>query len=225
MKKIACVCIAAAFLMLSGCQVVLDTLKAEIPGLSPIIETVGSNLENSEDSIEAGGTPGWYLTHWEYYKNPYDSTETGGLVGTFANGDTYTDYHDGRGEKNNFTNLRSRKLSNGKIAASGSATTIWTDPPEYFGANDRPIIDIKRTTESTWGINEFSVSFDLEDINPGGGTAGKINFATPDGESYVQAYDGPFQMQKAVEGRAGDKRAIIFHLNGYGFKYYYEWRE
>jgi len=34
-------------------------------------------------------------------------------------------------------------------------------------------------------------------------------------------------MQKGVpKGKPGDKRAVILTLgNGYGFKYYYEWRD
>jgi uncharacterized Zn-binding protein involved in type VI secretion len=172
-----------------------------------------------------GGGPGWYLTRWEYIKDPGDTVDTGGKVGRFAGGDTYTDYLEGKGEKNDFTIVTARKLSNGTVAASGHVTTTWTDPPEYFGANDRPTVTVNRTADSTWGINAFSISFDMHDINPGGATMGKINFASPDGQTHVQAYKGTMQMQKAKTGKAGDKMAVIFHLNWYGFKYYYEWRD
>jgi len=202
-----------------GTKTVLITKSAQTaPAASAITpaETV--------PTASAGG-PGWYFTHWEYYKYPGDTTDTGGKVGRFANGDIYTEYTSGKGDKNNFTNSVSRKHSNGTVIASGNANTLWGDPPEYFGGNERPIINIDRTVESAWGISAFSISFDMDSINPGGGTSGKVNFITPEGEGYVQAYKGAMQMQKAVKGSAGAKKAIIFHLNLYGFKYYYEWRE
>jgi hypothetical protein len=105
------------------------------------------------------------------------------------------------------------------------AVTKWTDPPEYFSATDRPSVTVDRTVESDWGINKFYIYFDIENANPGGGSAGAVSFATPDGESYVQTYQGTLQMKKALKGREGQKMAIILFLNGNGFKYYYEWRE
>lgn len=169
--------------------------------------------------------PGWYLTHWEYYKHPYDTAETGGKVGRFANGDTYTDYTEGKGEKNNFINVTARRLSDGKIAASGHAVTLWADPPAYFSGSDRPSITIDRTVESNWGIGAFNIHFDNDTINPGGGTSSYLSFVTPDGKNTVQTYQGTLQMEKALKGSAGSKKAIILYLNGHGFKYYYEWRE
>ena len=168
---------------------------------------------------------GWYFTHWEYYKNPYDTAETGGVVGRFANGDTYTDYTEGKGEKNNFINVTARRLSDGKIAASGHAETLWTDPPAYFSGSDRPSITIDRTVESNWGIAPFNIHFDNNTINPGGGTSSYLSFVTSDGHSSVQTYQGTLQMEKALKGSVGSKKAIILSLNGSGFKYYYEWRE
>ncbi len=182
-------------------------------------------ISKTKTGSKTSSAPGWYFTHWEYYKNPSDTTDTGGKVGMFANGDTYTEYIEGKGDKNNFTNINTRKLSNGTIAASGTATTIWTDPPEYFSANDRPMITVNRTVGSNWAINKFSISFDNADINPGGATMGKISFATPAGETHVQAYSGSMQAEKMIKGTPGAKKAIILHLNGYGFKYYYEWKE
>lgn len=165
--------------------------------------------------------PGWYFTRWEYIVSSAD----GAVVGHFANGDIYTEHNQGIGDKNNFKTICSRVDKNGKTIASGSATTIWTDPPEYFSATERPVITVNRTVDSAWGISQFHISFDMHDINPGYGSSGKIEFSAPDGVTWVQAYEGNMQAKKMVAGKPGDQKAIIFHLNGYGFKYYYEWRE
>lgn len=172
----------------------------------------------SEDSDYKGS--GWYFTRWEYIKSSADGAKTG----RYADGSTFTDYNEGIGEKNNFT-IKASRVYNGKVIASGSVTDTWTDPPAYFGENDRPIINYKRAVDSTWGIGQLSITFDMEDINPGYGTYGKINFATPDGREYLQAYEGTMQATKMVKGTPGQKKAIIIHQNGYGFKYYYEWRD
>jgi len=169
----------------------------------------------------ASQAPGWYFTEWEYVVYPSD----GAAVGYFANGDPYIQSYSGTGEKNDFTTTVTRVDKNGKTIASGSATTTWTDPPSYFGEGDRPVVTVTRTVDSDWGIAQFSISFDSSTIDPGYGTQGKINFATPDGETYVQTYEGTMQAQKMIAGSPGDEKAIILHLNGYGFKYYYEWRD
>lgn len=166
-------------------------------------------------------TPGWYFTSWEYIIAPDD----GAKRGHFTNGDGYTDFSEGNGEKNNFIISLSRVGDNGKTIAAGSAEIIWTDPPAYFGADDLPAITVKRTVESGWGINAFSISFDGFDVNPGGGTSSTISFVTPDGARSVQEFDGIMTAQKMHKGAVGNKKAIILHQNWYGFKYYYEWRE
>lgn len=190
------------------------TVAAEIP------------FENGKITLEeAKKAPGWYFTHWEYYKNPADTADTGPKQGRTSAGDIILDYIVGTGDKNHFTNKHSRTFADGKHVASGEAVTKWTDPPNYFSGTDTPEFTVDRTVESEWGISKFSATFDMDDINPGGVTAGVIRFATPDGEGYVQTYQGTFRMQKAREGKEGEKRAIILYLNGDGFKYYYEWRE
>ncbi|MDD3740256.1 MAG: hypothetical protein PHH30_03360 [Bacteroidales bacterium] len=65
----------------------------------------------------------------------------------------------------------------------------------------------------------------MKDTNPGGGSYGKINFATPDGKTHLQEFEGKMKAPKITKGsKHGDQKAIILHMNGYGFKYYYEWR-
>ena len=173
-----------------------------------------------EKSVTKGKT-GWYFTRWEYIVSPADGSKTG----HFANGDTYSDVSVGVGNKNNFSTTKTRIDKNGKTIARGKAVTTWTDPPKYFSDTELPSITVKRTVESSWGINQFSISFDMANINPGGGTAGKINFVTPDAKTHIQKFDGTMKAPKIIKGnKHGDQRAIIFHLNGYGFKYYYEWR-
>lgn len=180
------------------------------PTKTVIITTTGSNYMG----------PGWYFTRWEYIESPADGSRTG----RYADGSTYTDYSDGIGDKNNFS-IKTSRVYNGKVVASGSVTDIWTDPPKYFGVNDKPTMNYKREVESTWGINSFSISFDLSNINPGGGTAGKLNFVSPEGQGYLQAYDGTMQLKTVPKGKPGDEKAVIIHQSGYGFKYYYEWRD
>lgn len=64
----------------------------------------------------------------------------------------------------------------------------------------------------------------MKDINPGGGSYGKINFATPDAKTFIQNLKVRWKLQKINKGnKSGEEKAIIFHMNGYGFKYYYEW--
>jgi hypothetical protein len=170
----------------------------------------------------ANNAPGWYFVRWEYVKSNADGAKTG----HFANGDPYTEVNTGKGEKNDFTVSVTRIDKNKKTIATGTARTIWSDPPTFFSANDLPAITVNRTVESSWGISQFSITFDMKDTNPGGGSYGKINFATPKGETHIQAFEGIMKAKKMIKGnKQGEQRAIILHINGYGFKYYYEWRE
>jgi hypothetical protein len=185
-------------------------------------ELVKTNIqEDSKDNSVTEGKTGWYFTRWEYIVSNSDGTKTG----KFANGDIYSEVNTAIGDKNNFTTTVTRIDKNGKTIASGKAVTIWTDPPKYFSETELPSIDVNRTVESSWGISQFSVSFDMKDTNPGGGTAGKINFATNDAKTHLQEFSGTMKAPKITKGtKQGEEKAIVFHLNGYGFKYYYEWR-
>ena len=174
----------------------------------------------SYSSVCSPSAEGWHFIKWEYIV----STADGAKVGHFANGDKYTDYSQATGEKNKFTVSVSRVDKNNKTIASGKATTIWNDPPKFFSPDDLPSIQVKRNVESTWGINEFSISFDMKHINPGYGTSSKINFKTPQEKTHVQTFEGPMKAPKITKGTVGQQKAIILHMNGYGFKYYYEWK-
>lgn len=188
-------------------------------------ETVSTPLDFENGKIKLSTVPGWYFTHWEYVINESDITLVGGIEGSTIHGDKLLSYYEGTGDKNDFSVKVWRTLANGDPVASGSAVTKWTDPPVYFSGTDTPEFTVDRVVKSDWGIAQFSAIFDLDTIDPGYGTSGLIRFATPDGETHVQTYQGTFRMQNAREGREGDKRAIILYLNAYGFKYYYEWRE
>ena len=186
---------------------------------------IAIDLPYENGKIGLKPNPGWYFTHWEFYKNPSETTENGPIQGRTSAGDGILDYIEGKGEKNNFTYKHWRTYTDGTHIASGEVTTKWTDPPEYFSGTERPQFTVDQIVESGWGIVGFNATFDMEDINPGAGTEGNIGFGTPEGDGYVQTYQGIYQMKKAYEGRVGQKKAIILYLNGYGFKYYYEWRE
>jgi hypothetical protein len=136
--------------------------------------------------------PGWYFTKWEYIVSAADGTKTG----KFANGDIYTETNTATGEKNNFTTAVTRVDKNGKTIASGLAATVWTDPPAYFSGTDGPPSPVSRTVESDWGINGFTVHFDSDTINPGGGTSSYLSFNTPDGQSSVQTYQEPYRWKR-----------------------------
>ncbi len=188
--------------------------------------TVATPLSLENGKFALSPTPGWHFTHGEVYMNPMDVSLVGGRRGTLiGTTDVIWDYTEGKGEKNSHTTTVTRKYDNGKVIASGSATTTWIDPPTYFGGDETPTVKVDRVVESDWGIPKFNIHFDLADINPGGATASYISFVGSNGETHVQTFQGNFQMEKAVKGKAGDKRAIILYLEGYGYKYCYEWKE
>ncbi len=179
--------------------------------------------------ITRSAAPGWYLTRWEYVILSQDFSLVGALKGSVIGktGSTW-DTHKGTGEKNDFTYAHTRTddsgavFNDGKTVTLGKVVTKWTDPPAYFSGTDRPVITIDRVVEATWGIGTMNIHFDNDTINPGGGTSSYLSFVTPEGKSIVQAYQGTLQMEKALKGTAGAKKAIILYLDGYGFKYYYE---
>lgn len=189
--------------------------------------TVAAPLSYESGKFALSPSPGWYFTHWEYVINPNDTSLVGGRRGAvIGKVDPIWDYSEGTGGKNDFTVKVWRTYDNGDMVASGSAVTKWTDPPAYFGPDDTPTIEVNRTVESDWGISQFNIHFDNADINPGGGTSSYIAFGTPDGTTYVQGYQGDMRMQKPLKAnKAGDKKAVILTMNGYGFKYFYEWKE
>jgi hypothetical protein len=169
--------------------------------------------------------PGWYFTRWEYVPSSSDHE----LVGVIQRGGGLFDTSEGEGEKNDFTVSLSRKDAKGNGVASGSCSFIWTDSPEFLAADQKAFFTLNRHGESFWGIGQTMASFDMEDINPGYGTAGKIGFVFSDGKTYFSGnYDGKLETEKVLPkgSKPGDKKAIIINLsNGYGYKYYYEWRE
>ena len=173
--------------------------------------------------------PGWYFTRWEYIMSSVDVSLVGGrenrVMGTSSG--YIIDFCEGTGDKNNFTVSVRRTYDDGSPVASGSSVTTWTDPPEFIAEGQKPSFNVKRVTESSWGINKFYTTIDMENINPGGGTAGGIGFVTPDGESSLVNYEGTYESAKGMpKGSKGSKKAIIVNIgNGYGFKYYYEWRQ
>ena len=174
--------------------------------------------------------PGWYFTHWEYIMASVDVSLVGAIesrvIGTTSG--YLLDYHEGKGEKNDFEVSHRRTYNDGSPVASGSAVTTWTDPPAYIAAGQKPSFTVNRVTASSWGVGGFNCTFDSADIKPGGATSSAISFADSDGKTYVENYNGIYEATKEIYKTSikGDKKAIIMNLgNGYGFKYYYEWRD
>ncbi len=187
--------------------------------------TISEPLPFENGKFTLAPKPGWYYTHWEYVQNPNDTSVVGGKQGRYATGEIYTDFVEGDGDKNNFTTKAWRQF-NGKVIASGSSVTTWTDPPTYFGPEEKASFTVTRATESSWGINGLSAKFDSADINPGGASGGNIPFLSSDGKNTIENYNGTLEMKSGLKGQKGAKKAIIVHLgNLYGYKYYYEWRE
>lgn len=201
-----------------------ETLQFEITEQ----ETVAVPIPFEDGKITLKPNPGWYFTHWELMKSPIDVTEVGGRQNHVLGTSTMIwDYLEGTGDKNDFIVKSWRTYDDGSPVAAGDSHTVWTDPPLYFSGTDRPVINIKRESESDWGMNGFGASFDIPDHNsPTGVTASAIYFVSEDGKSTVQRYEGTMQMEKALQGRPGVKKAIMISVgNGYGFRYHYEWRE
>ncbi len=172
--------------------------------------------------------PGWYFTNWEYIICESDESLVGAIQSHTSAGDQLLDYNNGNGDKNDFYISHSRTFGNGNPVASGAVSITWTDPQEFAAEGQKFSFELDRQYEDSWGITQMSATWDMENINPGYGTSGKINFVTPDGNGYLSNdYQGTFTMQKAVsKGSPGKRMAIIINLaNGYGYKYYYEWKE
>lgn len=189
--------------------------------------TLSEPLPFENGIITLAPKPGWYFTHSEYIINDGDISLIGAKKGRFANGEGYNEYNEGKGTKNNFTIKVWRAYANGNLIASGNSAVTWTDPPTFFGENEKASFTVNRTTESSWGINPFGAIFTENSVRPGYSTAGSISFESSDKKVSFLDYNGTIQMSKVSgKGKKGDKKAILVHLgNFYGFRYSYEWRE
>jgi len=115
-----------------------------------------------------------------------------------------------------------------RFKPEGSCRVTWTDPPQYLEPGKTVSLNFSVAFESTWGVGQKNVYFDIDELSPGYATAGKIAFTTPDGTAYLSSnYNGSLESGKVIpEGRPGDSRAIYVSLgNGYGFRYSYGWKE
>lgn len=196
--------------------------------------TVATPLEMVDGKITLSANPGWYFTGWEYFISSSDVTVVEGgriegrLAGTTGPGGLLYDYYESSGGKNDFSHSLKRKDVNGKILHEGSCRVTWTDPPQYLEPGKTVSLNFSVAFESTWGVGQKNVYFDIDELSPGYATAGKIAFTTPDGTAYLSSnYNGSLESGKVIpEGRPGDSRAIYVSLgNGYGFRYSYGWKE
>lgn len=196
--------------------------------------TVATPLKNQEGQIALATKPGWYFTSWEYVISSSDVTVVEGgriqsrLAGSTGPGGILYDYYESSGDKNDFSHSHTRTNIDGKVIARGAGNIKWTDPALYVEPGIKAAINMTIAVESSWGMGNVNVSFDMADIRPGYATAGKINFGTPDGRTFLSdSYSGSLESTRVIpQGKPGDKRSIIVTLgNGYGFIYIYEWRE
>lgn len=196
--------------------------------------TVATPLEIEAGKVTLSPNPGWYFTSWDYIISSSDVTVVEGgriegrLAGSSGPGGILYDYYRSSGGKNDFSHSLERTNIDGKILHQGACKVTWTDPDKYLEPGKKTTIDMKIEVESAWGIGNKNVYFDAADLLPGYATVGKINFATPNGDTFLSSnYDGKLESVSNIpEAAPGSKRSIIVSLgNGYGFIYNYEWRE
>lgn len=175
---------------------------------------------------------GWHLKGWDYIISQSDVTlhqngyyKDSALMGTSSR---LYDYIKGTGEKGNFTVALWRADAAGKQLAGSTSTSTWDEPPLYLEPGKKIALQVTRAYDgtNTWGQNGLRIKFDSNDL-PGAGyaTSSSISFVNAGGTSYLHTYSGPVETEKAIPtGKPGDLKAIWVYLEGYSFRYTYEWR-
>lgn len=196
--------------------------------------TVSTPILLPGGKVELPSKPGWHLIGTDYLVSSGDVTkhqnryysETN-LMGTSSK---LYDYIEGTGGKNNFTVARWRTGGDGKQIAGSKSISKWDDPPSYLEPDRKVSLKVQRSydpTNSTWGQSGMLIRFDSIDL-PGAGyaTSSTISFVTATGNTPWHAYDGVVESSRVIpKGKAGDRKAIWIGLDGYSFKYTYEWRD
>ena len=128
------------------------------------------------------------------------------------------------GGKNNMTMSHTRYDDKGKVVASSTHQTMWSDPPTYLRVGDLVSVnyETKQMASNGWtmaSLQQQSVSMDQ------GWT---VYFIAPDGTKYItKDFKGVLTAEKALEkGRKGAMRTIRFVIGrNYSVTYTYEWRD
>jgi len=195
--------------------------------------TVSTPIMLPGGQVELPKQPGWYLTGWEYLMSALDVTKQANgyhkesvLMGTSSK---LYDYLEGKGEKNNFTVAMWRNGSNGSRIAGSTSISTWEDPPAYMEPGKKIALQVSRSYENnnTWGQNGLNIKFDSNDLSGASySTSSSISLVDSSGKSYLHAFSGSIESTKGIPaGKKGDLKAIWVYLNGYSFKYTYEWRD
>lgn len=197
-------------------------------------QTVSVPIMAPSGKIELPKLPGWYLTNWEYIKNTIDITNhqphgyhsSSVMMGTSSK---LYDYAKGTGDKNDFTVAFWRTGSDGKQLAGSTSHTTWEDPPSFIKEGEKVSLRVGRSYDNnnTWGQNGLNIKFDSNDLSGASfATAGRIAFVDDKGQTRWHSYSGTVTSEKGIpKGRQGDLRAIWIYLEGYSYKYTYEWRD
>jgi len=152
---------------------------------------------------------GWYFVKYAFS----DGTGTyGSDVSSFTGG------------KNNMIMSHTRYDDKGKVIASSTHQTSWSDPPNYLRVGDLVSVnyETKQMASNAWtmaSLQQQSVSIDQ------GWT---VYLAAPDGTKYItKDFKGVLTAEKALEkGTKGAMRTIRFVIGrNYSVTYTYEWRD
>ncbi|MFO7636321.1 MAG: hypothetical protein R6W96_03330 [Clostridia bacterium] len=203
-------------LVLGGCKAPVETPKESAPVTTPSPEPTPPP------------SPGWHQTGWEYIINSYDITlQENDYFVAHSNG--LYDYFRGTGGKNDFTVSHWRNNASGGFVAGSTSNSKWQDPPLFIQAGETVVLEASRSYEDniTWGQNGLHIKLDSSELaGAGAATAGYLSFVNTNGENYFHAYEGTVSLEKPMpQGKQGDSKAIWVYLNGYSFKYTYQWRD
>lgn len=178
-------------------------------------------------SLEKKSAPGLYLVKVEFEKYAYDTDEMGGkpTVSPVYGGHVY-EYSHFRGGKNDFYNDYKRAGADGSTIFAAKAHTIWEDPPSYIPYGARPSIKFERTVEHT---EHTSPRFRMYIVYSDGSRWYRVpeDVAIPEGKSRNDIdynYSGELQIDE--DGFAARFDIVLnVVMDGYTFKYYYQWRD
>lgn len=182
-----------------------------------------------EQLVLPGSSRGWQLVRVDEFINPLDLSIQGTPTGSRMTGSNtiLLDHLRHQGGQNNFQFNIDRTDDKGKTLHAGLFTLTWEDPKAFLPAGEPASFSVSRSYEG-WGIAQMGVTFDLGHLEPGYGTSSQLYFQTEEGTRHFLDYDGLLTTEKPLpEGKEpGEEYAILLTIvNGYGYRYVYQWRE